>query len=248
MKKKILTLGILAVVSIASATEIITDQAKLDEIKGLSKVFDNPRLVIKAAIDKDSVYFVKAEGKSQNGSQKVMVFVDKKTGMVYFGNAADKEGKLLRFPSDVKVIRDSVSFSYGSGKKEIYLVTDPECSYCKRFEKNAKGKLNDYTVHVILFPLSFHKNAPAMVEWIMQGKDDKEKAERFEKIMLDGSKEYSSLIKDAKKPFNYSDDTKASMEKSIKAVLELDVRGTPSVFDNSFNPVSPEKLFGIKQK
>ncbi|SFV63315.1 thiol:disulfide interchange protein [hydrothermal vent metagenome] len=248
MTKKILTMGILTMVSLASATDIITDKAKLDEIKSISKVFLNPALEIKAAIDKDSVYFIKAEGKSPNGSQKIMAFVDKKTGAVYFGNGVDKEGKLLKFPSDAKVIKDGVSFSYGSGKKEIYLVTDPECPYCKRFEKNAQGKLKDYTVHVILFPLSFHKKSPAMVEWIMQGKDDAERADRFKKIMLDGSTEYSSLIKDAKKPFNYSDDTKEKMERSASAVQELGARGTPMVFDDSFNGVSQEELFSTKQK
>ncbi len=248
MTKKVLTLSILAAVSMASATEIITDKAKLDEIKNISKVFDNPALEIKAAIDKDSVYFVKAEGKSQNGIQKVMAFVDKKTGAVYFGNGVDKEGQLLKFPIDSKTIKDGVSFSYGNGKKEIYLVTDPECPYCKRFEKNAQGKLKDYTVHVILFPLSFHKKSPAMVEWIMKGKDDKERASRFEKLMLNSSTEYSSLIKDPKQPFKYSDATNAAMKRATKATLELGVMGTPMVFDSSFNPASQEELFAPNKK
>ena len=248
MKKKILTLSILAAVSLASATEVITDKAKLDEIKKLSKVFDNHALEIKAAIDNDSVYFIKAEGKSPNGSQKVMAFVDKKTGSVYFGNGVDNEGKLLKFPIDSKVIKDGVSFSYGNGKKEIYLVTDPECPYCKKFEKDAEGKLKDYTVHVILFPLSFHKNAPAMVEWVMQGKDNTERAERFKKLMLKNSTEYTSLAKNSKKKFDYSDRTREAMEKSMKAVLELGVRGTPMVYDGSFDPLSQEELFGVAQK
>jgi len=248
MRKKILTLGLLAVVSFANAAEVITDRVKLDEIKNLSKVFLNPALEIKAAIDKDSVYFVKCEGKSQHGLQRVMAFVDKKTGAVYFGNGVDRDGELLEFPSDAKVVKDGVSFSYGSGKKEIYLVTDPECSYCRKFAKNSQGKLQEYTVHVILFPLGFHKDAPAMAEWVMGGKDDAEKAERYEKIMLGGSTEYSSLVKDPKKPFSYSSDVSQTIARSKKAAVELDVRGTPMLFDSSFHPLSQQELFGIQQK
>jgi len=248
MNKKILIFGMLAIANTLNATEIILDKVKLDEIKNISKVFLNPALEIKAAIDKDSVYLVKCEGKSPNGSQKVMAFVDKKTGSVYFGNGVDKDGNLIKFPSDEKVVKNGISFSYGSGKKEIYLVTDPECPYCKRFEKNAQGKLKDYTVHVILFPLKFHKKAPMMVEWIMQGKDDAEKIERYQKMMLEESTEYNSLTKDDKKPFSYSSDIKDKIEKSMKAALELDARGTPMVFDSSFNPLSQEALFGTPQK
>jgi len=248
MNKKILIFGILAIANTLNATEIILDKAKLDEIKNISKVFLNPTLEIKAAIDKDSVYFVKCEGKGPNGSQKVMAFVDKKTGSVYFGNAADKDGKLIQFPVDPKIIKDGISFSYGNGKKEIYLVTDPECPYCKRFEKNIQGKLKDYTVHVILFPLNFHKKAPMMVEWIMQGKDDAEKIKRYQKMMLADTTEYNSLTKDDEKPFSYSSDIKDKIEKSMKAVLELDARGTPMVFDSSFNPLSQEVLFSTLQK
>jgi thioredoxin-related protein len=82
-----------------------------------------------------------------------------------------------------------------------------------------------------------------MVEWILQGKDDTEKKERFEQIMLHDAKEYQTLIKDVKKPFVYSAEVEQVMSKMDKAVMELNVRGTPSLFDASFEPVSPEILF-----
>ena len=117
-----------------------------------------------------------------------------------------------------------------------------------KFEKEIAGKLDDYRVHVILFPLSFHKKSPAMVEWIMQGKDDAQKKERFEEIMLKGSTAYQTLIKDAKKPFVYSEAVGQAMEKMDKAVLELSVRGTPAIYDANFEPVSQYQFLQLDKK
>ncbi len=220
-----------------NAADVKLDAAKLKEIRSTTRVLQNPVLTIKDGIDKDSVYFLKIEAKSPKGSQHITAFVDKKTGAVYFGNGIDKEGKSMVFPKEAQVIKDGISFSYGTGKKDLYLVTDPECPYCSKFEKAATGKLDDYTVHVILFPLPFHKKAPALVEWILQGKDNAQKRERFEQLMLKGSTEYKALIKDEKKPFKYTTATQEKINKSLEAVNELGARGTPTTFDASFNNI-----------
>ena len=81
-----------------------------------------------------------------------------------------------------------------------------------------------------------------MVEWIMQGKDDVQKKERFEEVMLKGSAAYQTLIKDVKKPFVYSEAVEQVMKKTDKAVMELNVRGTPAVYDVNFEPVSQDQL------
>jgi len=228
------------------AVEVITDQTKLQELKKANAVLQDPVLTITGGIEKPDSYVLKLEARSQRGSQKLTAFLVKKTGELYIGSGYDKEGKEIVFPTDVNIVKDGVTFSYGKGAKEIYVFTDPECPYCGRFAKAAEGKLDDYTVHVILFPLSFHKKAPAMVEWIMQGKDDAERKERYDKVMLKGSTEYQSLIKDAKKPFVYSSETQKSMNASKKAAVELNLRGTPAIYDANFQPVSQKKL--LKEK
>ncbi len=239
MKKNVLITSLLAgCISVTvNAADIKLDAAKLKEIKASTKILQKPTLEIADGIDKGSVYFLKLEAKSQRGSQFINAFVDKKTDFVYIGNGYDKEGNMMIFPKEVKVIQEGISFSYGTGKKEIYLVTDPECSYCTKFEKAAEGKLNDYTVHVIFYPLPFHKKAPAMVEWIMQGKSDAEKKARLSQIALKNSTEYKSLIKDRKKPFKYSPEIQKSIDRSLKAVQELGTRGTPSTYDEKFNKI-----------
>jgi len=231
-----------------NAGDLIVDKAKLQELKTKNKVLQDPVLTIKGAIEKPDSYILKLEAKSPRGSQLITAFLDKKTSELYMGTAYDKEGKAILFPKDAKVIKEGVAFSYGKGSKDIYIVTDPECPYCSKFEKTIAGKLDDYRVHVILFPLSFHKKAPAMVEWIMQGKDDAEKKEKFEELMLKGSTKYKELIKDEKKPFVYSSEMQQHIDKSNKTAMELNVRGTPAIYDANFNAVSQDQLLNPGKK
>ncbi len=244
-KTLLLLLSNIALMVTLNATEIIIDKAKLQEIKTKNKVLQDPVLHLVGAIEKPNSYILKLEARSPNGSQLVAAILDKKTSELYIGSAYDKNGQPITFPKDVKAIKEGVSFSYGTGSKEIYIVTDPECPYCSRFEKSVVGKMGDYRVHVILMPLSFHKKAPAMIEWIMQGKGDAGRKERFEEMMLKGSTQYETLIKDAKKPFVYSTEVGEAMKKVDKAALELNVRGTPAIYDSNFMPVSQDQLLNV---
>lgn len=243
----LLLLTNIALVITLQAAEVITDQTKLQELKTKNKVLQDPVLQIKAAMETADRYALKLVASSPRGSQLLMAFLDKKTSELHIGSGYDKDGKAILFPKDTASIKEGVAFSYGSGSKEIYIVTDPECPYCTRLEKSIHGKLSDYTVHVIFFPLSFHKKAPAMVDWIMQGKDDGAKKERFEQVMLKGSTDYSALIKDPKKPYVYSEAVQPVMKKMQAAVLELNVRGTPAIYDMNFNTLPQDQLFkGLK--
>jgi len=243
MNRMLLTLATtMALMTTLNAGDLIVDKAKLQEIKTKNKVLQDPVLTIKGAIEKPDSYILKLEAKSPQGSRLITAFLDKKTSELYIGTAYDKEGKAITFPKDAKVVKEGVAFSYGKGSKDIYIVTDPECPYCTKLEKAIAGKLDDYRVHVILFPLSFHKKAPAMVDWIMQGKDGVEKKERFEEVMLKASSKYKELIKDEKKPYVYSPKTQEHIERSKKAAMKLNVRGTPAIYDANFNPLSQDQI------
>ena len=234
--------------SILIATETVVDAAKLPDLKKMNAVLQDPALTIKGAIEKPESYILRLVAKSPRGSQNITAFLNKKTSELYIGTAYDKKGKIIEFPKDPKIVKEGVAFTYGTGKKEIYLITDPECPYCSRFEKASNGKLDDYTVHVILFPLSFHKKSPAMTEWIMMGKDDAQKRARFEEVMLKGSKKYSELIKDAKKPFVYSTEAQTYIKKSEEAARELNMRGTPALYDAELNSLSQGEILKVQKK
>ena len=244
----LILITVMTLMTTVNADSPIVDKAKFQELKTKNRVLQDPVLTIKGAIEKPESYILKLEARSPQGSQLITAFLDKKTSELYIGSAYDKEGKAITFPKDAKVVKEGVAFSYGKGNKDIYIVTDPECPYCSKFEKAIAGKLDDYKVHVILFPLSFHKKSPAMIDWIMQGKDEAGKKERFEEIMLKASTKYTELIKEVKKPYVYSSATQKQVEKSKKAAMELNVRGTPAIYDANFNPVSQDQLLKPKLK
>ena len=249
MKQSIFAIVIAGVmITLIQATEPIVNKTKLQEIKAENKVLQSPSLHLVGAVDKPGNYLLKLEAKSPRGTQLLTGFLDKKTGELHIGTGYEKDGKPILFPKDADIIKAGVSFSYGKGSKDLYLVTDPECPYCIKFEKAAEGKLDDYTVHVILYPLPFHKKAPAMTEWIMQGKSDAEKKERLSQITLKNSTEYRALIIDAKKPFKYTSETQEKVNRSQKAARELGARGTPATYDASFTQVPWSSIVGAKPK
>jgi len=233
----------IGILTTLNATNIIRDKTKLQALKTHNKVLQDASLEIKAAIEKPDSYLLKVIATSSGNAQLLNIILDKKSSEIYIGSAYDKKGNPIAFPKDAKAIKEGVAFSYGDKGKDIYLVTDPECPYCSKFEKDINGKLGNYRVHVILMALSFHKKAPAMIEWIMQGKDDAQRKERFEKIMLNGSTAYKVVLKDEKKPFVYSSEVEQTMKKVDKSVLELNVKGTPAIYDEYFMPVSQKQLF-----
>jgi thiol:disulfide interchange protein DsbC len=223
------------IITSISAKDKILESAQLKEITKSVKVLNKDNLEVTRGIEKEEIYLLKVKAVSKRGSRTYDTFIDKKSGNVYFGSAYDKEGQQIMFPKDPNVIKEGVVFSYGEGKKELYLVTDPECPYCAKFEKMSEGKLLDYKVHVLFYPLRFHKKAPVMIEWILQGKNAEERKNRLRKITLEGSKAYLSIQKNAAKPFRYSPEAAKEIEKSLKAVKELGARSTPSLYDDTFN-------------
>lgn len=246
MKQRLFALtATVALMGSVTAAETVVDESKFSELEKMNVVLTDPVLTIRGAIEKPDSYILKLEARSANGGQFITAFLDKSSSELYMGTAYDKTGTALGFPFNSDYVKEGVSFSYGTGKKEIYLITDPECPYCARFAKAAEGKLAEYTVHVIFMPLSFHKKAPAMVEWIMMGKDAAEQKSRYDALLLKGSKDYA---KNAKQPFVYSAEVKEKMAKAELATMELKVRGTPALYDANFKPLSQDKLLGIDPK
>jgi thiol:disulfide interchange protein DsbC len=247
MKKWLWIAGLSLALSGVNAEIQKLDKATLSKIEKETKIFQLPNLTVADGIDKGDFYFLKVRVTSPRGSQLHNSYLDKQTGMVYVGEAYDKEGNLLVFPKEKKVVDEGVAFSYGNGKKELYLVTDPECPYCTKFEKASKDKISEYTIHVIFLPLGFHKKSPAMIEWIMKGKNDVDKKARLDAIMLKGSAAYQFLIKDKDKPFVYSKSTQEIIDRSMRAVEELGAQATPSLFDEKLEPVNWVQLFPPKK-
>ena len=190
---------------------------------------------------KDNFYIVMVKGERSRGE----FYITKDKKYAIFGNVLDlKTGKNIRgdFPLNKALIEKGVAFTYGSGNKDIYLVTDPQCPFCRMLEKRKGDMLaKKYRIHVILFPLPFHQYAKPMTEYILAGKTDAEKAARLRRI-LHGSNEW--------KNFKPTPKQKEQIEKKMKemqaAVNELGVQGTPSVYNSNFKQIPLQKIYNEK--
>jgi thiol:disulfide interchange protein DsbC len=49
-------------------------------------------------------------------------------------------------------LKDAITLVRGNGKRKLAVFEDPNCGYCKRFERDLQ-KVNDVTVHVFLMPI-----------------------------------------------------------------------------------------------
>jgi len=241
--------SLLCIVSNGYAQDKPLSSEKLKDLKRTVKVFSKRPVTLIDGIDKGSYYFLQLKVKKRGRMKIVNAFLEKETQAVYIGHRYDKNGVKMVFPKTAKSIesiKNGISFSYGKGKKQIYIVTDPECPYCRQFEKQAQGKLEEYTVHIIMYPLSFHKNAPAMVEWIMQGKDDAEKRQRMEEVMVKNSTAYKIFLGKPGQVFKYTDSIKIQIDNAIKAAKVLGAAGTPSVYTEKFNKINWKTLVHSK--
>ena len=230
---KFVLFTLLSTVAIYAKT-VPLSEAKLKAFKSSIKALESPTLTILEGIDEGETYFLKLQYQKLTKKKILYAFIDKKTEQVYVGTRYEKDGTPSVFPKTSKAIAEikkGVFFTFGTGKKEIYMVSDPDCRFCKKFAKATAGKLGKrYRVHVIYQVFSFHKKSPAMVEWIMQGKDDNAKQQRMEAIMVEGSKAYLPLMKKAR--------SKAIEEKiadGLKSASALEAMGAPMFYDSEFN-------------
>ncbi|RLA73299.1 MAG: hypothetical protein DRG24_00525 [Epsilonproteobacteria bacterium] len=196
---------------------------ELDVIKKNSIVITDAMLI-------DGLYFIKAE--RNGGPITFFISQNKKVFIPAEGYNLPSMSK-ISFPIDPTILLGKEDFSYGSGKKVIYAFTDPECPYCLKFEKKMAAVADKYTFKVFLFPLSFHKNAVAMSEWILDAKSDKEKAARLLKTANN-----DTSYKTAKTSAEHKAAVKKILEKNAAIGAKIGVRGTPSVFDSNMNSIS----------
>jgi thiol:disulfide interchange protein DsbC len=239
--KKILSIGLLTV-SLFASDKVLNQNEALKILKA-SPYYNQVAHYLKQGFkvkgqDKGDFYLITVYGKKGGGN----LFITKDLKYTILGiilNNKTKQTIQPTYPSepfhgDKQTVKDGVVFTIGHGNKELYIVTDPECPFCQRFEKLAeKSHLSDkYTIHVIFLPLSFHKHSKDMIYYILSAKNEKEKAKRF-KETLNGSKAWSKFKPTKQEKENID----KIISKSKKAANELGVKGTPSFYDKNMNEI-----------
>ena len=205
-----------------------------EEFNSLSAFKDiNAKITDKQLIGKNlDLYIVKGvDGQGKNFS----VITDKDGKYLILTNNVFDVNKQapIKISVNVGLLKDKELFTYGTGKNEYYIFTDPECPYCHRFESKWKNIKENVKFKIFFFNLDFHKNANAMSRWILSANNNDEINERLNAIGK-GSTDY--------KTFKLSNDKISELNKKIEASralgITLGVQGTPAVFDAKGNSVN----------
>jgi len=216
-----------AMFSSVNASQSIS-QNEIKEIQNL-ELFKRAQVEVKQGYDVDSVYLLNVT--VQGKSDKIFLTKDKKyliTGDVI----STKNGQPLEVPADLKPTIGKEAFTFGTGKDEYVLFTDPECPYCKKFEEHFPKIEDKVKIRVFYYPLDFHKNAKDISLYVMSQKSYKDKVN----AMINTTKDTPAF-----KNKKYSKGEKEKLEKHLNSQLEvakkLGIRGTPSVYDKDGNKV-----------
>ena len=65
---------------------------------------------------------------------------------------AERRDALNSVEFDKLPLKDAFNIVQGNGQRKLAVFADPNCGYCKRFERELK-KFNDVTIHVFLYPV-----------------------------------------------------------------------------------------------
>lgn len=239
--RKIKFLGKAAVLSALCGSSLFAAQGDILTAKDLDKLkADYPELIgkpginITKGIDQGEFKQIELEVVGPRGPQQFEVFVVNGVKTIFAGNAYNEKGEKFNLPVNEALIKEGIGIKIGNGPKNVYIVTDPECPYCQNLEKNlADDVYSKYTINVIPMPLSFHKNAKPMLNWILAGKNEKEKGDRLHAVMAKGDKTYETYIPSKEELAK----NEILFEKAYKAAGELKASGTPTVYDEKFQKV-----------
>ena len=110
--------------------------------------------------------------------------------------------------------KDAVMWKNGTGKRRIAVFADPNCGYCKRFEKGLQ-ELKDVTVYTFLIPI-LGGDSPEKTRAIWCSKDS---ANAWLSWMLKGEQP-------GKAPASCDD---AAIERNLALSRKIHVNGTPAI-------------------
>jgi thiol:disulfide interchange protein DsbC len=236
---KKLLLALVVVTSLNAATPLSKSEVKqIEELE----LFKRVQISIKKAYDLESFYLLKVV--IQGNNDEVYLTKDKKH-LIAGDVISTATGAKLEAPADLTDVRGKESLVFGSGSDEYFLFTDPECPYCKKFESYFPQIEKNVKIRVYYYPLDFHKNAKDMSLYVMSKKTNEERI----KAMLN-----IDVNDEGYKNRKYSKEQLAELEASLTAQIaigqQLEVSGTPAVFDKDGNKVSwPNMLtkYNVKQ-
>jgi len=125
----------------------------------------------------------------------------------------ERVNELSAVKFDELPLKDAFKIVRGNGKRQMAVFADPNCGYCRHFEKDALG-LTDVTIHLFLFPiLGPDSQVKARDIWCA-----KDKAATWNAWMVGGTKPATS------------DCDTAALRRNVAFGTKYNITGTPTLF------------------
>ncbi len=120
--------------------------------------------------------------------------------------------KLLAISYDSLPFKDAFTIVRGNGKRKLAVFEDPNCGYCKRFERDLQ-KVDNITIQLFLYPIL--------------GPDSKEKSKNIWCAKDKGKVWQDWMVRD-QTPKTASCDT-AALERNVEIGHKYKISGTPTL-------------------
>lgn len=147
--KSALTLLLAAIALVASAQEATIRKNLAERIPQLQSIDEVSRTPI------NGLYEIRVNGTD-------IFYTDAEGNYLIQGSLIDTRGrrnlteerveKLTAISFDALPLKDAFTIVRGNGKRRLAVFEDPNCGYCKRFERDLQ-KVDNVTVHLFLYPI-----------------------------------------------------------------------------------------------
>lgn len=121
--------------------------------------------------------------------------------------------KLSAIDINTLPLKDAFTIVRGNGKRKLVVFEDPNCGYCKRFERDLQ-KVTDVTIHMFLYPIL--------------GADSTDKAKNIWCARDKGKVWQDLMVRDQAVPKATCDTT--ALERNIDFGRKYKITGTPTLF------------------
>lgn len=174
----------------------------------------------------DSIHPTPIDGIYEVVSGERIIYFVPRTQHLIHGEIWDTQGQSLTRTRQAQMMADRIkdipldqALKIGDGKNIVIEVTDPDCPFCRKGSEFLSAR-SDVTRYIFFLPLTrIHPEAEAKVRFILSSDNP---AEAYEDVMrgrYDG------------RPVPAFTDNR-QLEKHLKVVQELGVRGTPKFWIN----------------
>ena len=177
MKKLLLTSVFVASALFGQDAELQKVKNDLENNSGL-KNFNTKILEIQKLKNTDGWYTAIGVQETQQGNRTFNFTTNK--NVIIFGGAYDiNSGENLSLKVDYNKLKESANYTIGNGEKEYFLITDPECPYCKQLEEKLPLLKDKAKIHVFLTAdvIPTHWLAKGVINYINSLPADKKEAE-----------------------------------------------------------------------